>query len=114
MRISLMISLLLLSFAAFADDDLWQKLQHEPNMVVVMRNAVSSGNRDGTNMLAWDPSGKCIGESTLTHEGKIQAKQIGEAFSRRGIKPFVIASPMCRCRETAQIAFGKFVTDPEF
>ena len=113
MRISLMISILLLSFATFADEDLWQKLQQEPNMVVVMRNAASSGNRDGTNMLAWDSSGKCIGESILTPEGKIQAKQIGEAFSKRGIKPFVITSPMCRCRETAQIAFGEFVTDPE-
>jgi broad specificity phosphatase PhoE len=113
MRISLMIPTLLLSFAAPADDGLWQKLQQEPNMVVVMRNADSSGNRDGTNMLAWDSSGKCIGESTLTPEGKAQAKRIGEAFAKRGIEPFVITSPMCRCRETAQIAFGEFVTDPE-
>jgi len=113
MGISMMVSILLLSFAAFADGDLWQKLQQEPNMVVVMRNAESSGNRDGTNMLAWDSSGKCLGESTLTPEGKIQAKRIGDAFNKRGVKPFVITSPMCRCRETAQIAFGEFVTDPE-
>lgn len=108
-----MISVLLLSSSAVADNALWQKLQQEPNMVVVMRNAESGGNRDGTNMLTWDSSGKCIGESTLTTEGKIQAKRIGEAFIKRGIKSFVITSPMCRCRETAQIAFGKFVTDPE-
>jgi phosphohistidine phosphatase SixA len=113
MRISLKISVLLLSFSAFADDALWQKLQQEPNMIVVMRNAESSGNRDGTNMLTWDSSGKCIGESTLTVEGKTQAKRMGEAFTKRGIKPLVITSPMCRCRETAQIAFGEFVTDPE-
>jgi len=113
MRISLMFSLLLLSFSAVAENDLWQKLQQEPNMVIVMRNAESSGNRDGTNMLEWDSSGKCLGESTLTPEGKIQAKRIGEAFSKRGIKPFVITSPMCRCRETAKIAFGEFVTKPE-
>jgi len=108
-----MITILLLSFAAVADNGLWQKLQHEPNMVVVMRNAESSGNRDGTNMLAWDSSGKCIGESNLTSEGRTQAKRIGEAFAKRGIEPLVITSPMCRCRETAQIAFGDFVTDPE-
>ena len=113
MRVSLMISILLLAFAAIADDGLWQKLQEEPNMVVVMRNAESSGNLDGANMLTWDSSGKCIGESTLTLEGKIQAKRIGEAFSERGINPFVITSPMCRCRETAQIAFGTFTTDPQ-
>ncbi|MCP5413377.1 MAG: histidine phosphatase family protein [Chromatiaceae bacterium] len=113
MRITLMISILLLSFVAVADNGLWLKLQYEPNMVVVMRNAESSGNRDGNNMFAWDSSGKCIGESTLTPEGKTQAQRIGEAFARRGIEPLVITSPMCRCRETAQIAFGKFVTDPE-
>lgn len=113
MRVSLMISILLFSFGAVADDGLWKKLQQDPNMVAVMRNAESSGNRDGTNMLTWDSSGKCAGESTLTPEGEAQAKQIGEEFSQRGIKPFVITSPMCRCRETAQIAFGKFVTDPE-
>ena len=112
MRVSLMISILLFSFAGVADNGLWHKLQQEPNMVVVMRNAESSGNRDGTNMLAYDLSGKCIGESTLTLEGKAQAKRIGEAFAERGIKPFVITSPMCRCRETAQIAFGEFITHP--
>jgi broad specificity phosphatase PhoE len=112
MRISFVISILLLSFSAVADDGLWQKLQEEPNMVVVMRNAESRGNLDGSSMLAWDSSGKCIGESMLTLEGKAQAKRIGEAFSKRGIKPFVITSPMCRCRETAQIAFGEFESDP--
>jgi broad specificity phosphatase PhoE len=112
MRISFVISILLLSFSAVADDRLWQKLQEEPNMVAVMRNAESRGNLDGSNMLAWDSSGRCIGESTLTLEGKAQAKRIGEAFSKRGIKPFVITSPMCRCKETAQIAFGEFESDP--
>jgi len=113
MRVSLGISILLSPFAAIADDGLWEKLQKEPNMVVVMRNAESSGNRDRENMLTWDSSGKCVGESTLTPKGQAQAKRIGEAFAERGIKPFVITSPMCRCKETAQIAFGKFIAAPE-
>jgi phosphohistidine phosphatase SixA len=82
-------------------------------MIVLMRNAESSGNRDGTNMLVWDESGKCNGESTLTDEGKVHAKKIGAAFSKHGIKPIVISSPMCRCTQTAEIAFGKYVTHPE-
>lgn len=81
-------------------------------MIVLMRNAESAGNRDGGNMLAWDPSGRCVGESTLTAAGKAHAVKIGAAFNAQGIKPTVINSPMCRCRETAQIAFGTFVTDP--
>ena len=62
---------------------------------------------------AWDASGKCEGESTLTAEGKSQAKRIGVAFAEHGIRPTVISSPMCRCTETAQIAFGKYSTDPD-
>lgn len=108
-----MIAILLSPIATLAENALWQKLQQEPNMVVVLRNAESSGNRDGSNMLAWDSSGRCMGESTLTPEGKRQAKRMGEAFAKRGIEPIVITSPMCRCRETAQIAFGEFVTDPQ-
>ena len=82
-------------------------------MVVVMRNAESSGNRDGNDMLTWDSSGRCIGESTLTPDGRVQAERIGEIFRKHRIKPFVISSPMCRCTETARIAFGEYVTNPD-
>ena len=97
----------------FADNLLWKKLQDDSNMVVIMRNSESSGNKDGSNMLVWDKTGNCKGESKLTKKGKAHAKRIGEAFSRHGIKPLVISSPMCRCTETAQIAFGKYLTDPD-
>lgn len=113
MRTTLLIILLVLFSGAVADESLWQKVEHDSNIVVFMRNAESSGNRDGTNMLKWDSSGKCIGESTLTAVGRTQARRVGEAFEKRGINPLVISSPMCRCKETAQIAFGKFLTDPD-
>lgn len=113
MRISLAICILFFSFATIADETLWQQLQREPNMIVVVRNAESSGNRDGANMLTWDPSGRCFGESVLTAEGKVQAKRIGEEFAKRGVKPLVISSPMCRCKETAEIAFGNFETNSQ-
>ena len=82
-------------------------------MVVLMRNAESSGNRDGANMLTWDDSGNCRGESLLTEAGKAHAKRIGEVFAQHMINPTVITSPMCRCRDTAQIAFGDYLTDAE-
>lgn len=113
MRTTWLIALFSVSFGAVAEESLWQKLQQDSNMVVLMRNAESSGNLDGANMLAWDSSGKCIGESTLTAKGKEQAKQVGERFAKRGIKPMVISSPMCRCSETAKIAFGKLLIDPD-
>lgn len=103
----------LITFSVAANDLLWEKIQREPNIIVLMRNTESSGNRDGGNMLVWDASGNCKGESILTKKGNDHAKKIGEAFARHGIKPTVISSPMCRCSETAKIAFGKYVTDPQ-
>jgi len=105
--------LTLFTSVAIANESLWEKLRNDPNMVVLMRNSESIGNRDGSNMLIWDASGKCEGESTLTDAGKVQARRIGVAFSEHGIKPKVISSPICRCTETARIAFGDYVTDPD-
>lgn len=113
MRVILIFALLLTTFVAVADNSLWEKLRRDPNMVVLVRNTESSGNRDGVNMLSWDASGNCEGESTLTEKGKAHAKKIGEAFARHGVRPMVISSPMCRCRETSRIAFGEYVTDAD-
>jgi phosphohistidine phosphatase SixA len=113
MRIIWILSLSLIVSSGSADESLWQKLKQDQNMIVLMRNSESSGNRDGANMLNWDDSGNCKGESTLTDEGKAHARKIGAAFSKYGIKPKVISSPMCRCTKTAEIAFGEYETDPE-
>ena len=113
MRVNWLLCLSLISLSVGAEESLWRDLKYESNMIVLMRNAESSGNRDGINLLNWDASGKCNGESTLTDEGKAHAKKIGAAFSKHGIKPKVISSPMCRCTETAKIAFGDYITDPE-
>lgn len=110
-RTTWVIALLTVSLTALADDDLWKQLQNDSHMVVFMRNAESSGNKDGANMLVWDATGECAGESTLTPSGREQAKAIGVAFAAHGIEPIVISSPMCRCKETARIAFGGFATD---
>ena len=91
-----------------ANELLWERLRTEPNLVVLMRHTQPAGG----NSLTWDASGTCRGESMLTAEGKAHARKIGEEFTKHGIKPTVIASPMCRCRETARIAFGEeAVTD---
>ncbi len=92
-----------LAAPAMADDALWARLKTEPNLVVLMRHAQPRGG----NPLTWDESGGCKGESMLTVEGKSHARRIGDAFASRGIVPRVISSPMCRCRDTATIAFGE-------
>jgi phosphohistidine phosphatase SixA len=113
MRIIWLLSFSLIMSSANAEELVWQKLKQDQNMIVIMRNSESNGNRDGINMLEWDATGKCEGESTLTDEGRAHAKNIGTAFSKHGIKPKVISSPMCRCTETAEIAFGDYISDPE-
>ena len=102
----LALSLLLAGFmsAAGADELLWQKLKAEPNLVVLMRHSQPA---PGNNPLLWDESGQCKGESMLSAEGVAHAKRVGEAFRARGIKPAVLSSPMCRCRDTARLAFGE-------
>jgi len=94
---------------AWADDDaLWKRLEGDAGLVVLMRHAQPVGG----DPLLWDESGNCVGEPMLTDGGKAHARRIGEAFSSRGIRPIVISSPMCRCRDTARIAFGDaLVTD---
>jgi phosphohistidine phosphatase SixA len=87
---------------AWADDMLWGKLKTEADLVVLMRHAQPSGG----NPLTWDETGNCQGESMLTASGKAHAKRIGEAFAAHGVKARIISSPMCRCRDTARIAFG--------
>ena len=43
----------------------------------------------------------------------VEAKRLGDAFAVRGIAVRVVSSPMCRCTQTATIAFGeRYDTDP--
>ena len=107
--ILLLLLLLCPTLPAWANDDaLWKRLKSEGGLVVLMRHAQPAGG----NPLLWDESGNCVGEPMLTDGGKAHARRIGEAFASRGIRPSVISSPMCRCRDTARIAFGDaLVTD---
>ncbi|HRO58725.1 MAG TPA: phosphoglycerate mutase family protein [Burkholderiaceae bacterium] len=99
-----------LSLPARAGDELWLRLKSEPNMVVLMRHTHASGG----NALAWDQSGACKGELVLSAKGKAHAKRIGARFAAHGIAPLSVSSPMCRCLQTAEIAFGGArIVDPE-
>lgn len=98
------------AFAAHADERLWKRLAEEPDMVVLMRHEQAAGRAP----LVWDETGQCRGEDRLTARGRDGARRIGEAFAQRAIRPAVISSPMCRCRDTAEIAFGStYASDPE-
>jgi phosphohistidine phosphatase SixA len=36
-----------------------------------------------------------------------------DGIQYRGLKPFAISSPLCRCRDTAELAFGEALIDPD-
>ncbi len=108
MRVATFILLGAVACRVCADDMLWRKLETEADLVVLMRHTQPAGG----NPLTLDESGSCKGESMLTAGGEAHAKRIGGAFAAHGVKPRVISSPMCRCRDTARIAFGDIaVTD---
>lgn len=98
-----------LAGVANANELLWVRIKMEPNIVVLTRHMQSAGGKP----LVWDESGGCQGEARLTSAGRADARKLGELFSAQSIKPIVISSPMCRCRETAAIAFGEALVDPD-
>jgi len=50
----------------------------------------------------------CSTQRGLSEKGRRQAVSIGEAFRKLGIPVGeVLASPYCRCQETAKLAFGR-------
>lgn len=95
--------------AAHADEVLWARIKMESNIVILTRHMQSAGGKP----LVWDESGACQGEARLTAEGRSDSQKLGKLFSGQSIKPLVISSPMCRCRETATLAFGNALVDPD-
>ena len=99
----------LLAFLAVAGEGLaseqvWALLKGG-GQVILMRHAITTpGVGDPPGMRLDD----CSTQRNLTDEGRRHARRIGEAFRARGIVvDRVLASPWCRCLETARLAFGK-------
>jgi len=86
------------------DARLWAQLRHGGN-VILMRHA-STGPGLG------DPPGfrldDCATQRNLSDAGRQEALAVGERLRRERVPiAKVYTSPWCRCRETAQLAFGR-------
>lgn len=109
MRLLVSLVFALLSSVASGDEELWDFLASKENVVVVMRHAHANEG----DPLVWDETGNCKGERELTEKGRAHARKLAEKFASHGIKPVIISSPMCRCLNTVEIAFGvEPITDP--
>ena len=101
--------LLAVSGARAAGEQLWPLLK-AGGQVILMRHAITTpGVGDPPGMRLDD----CSTQRNLTDDGRRHAREAGEAFRARGIAvDRVLASPWCRCMETARLAFGKAEAAP--
>ena len=77
------------------------------NNLIFIRHAYAPGSGDPDNFDIYD----CSTQRNLSKSGRKQSKKIGNFFETNKIPiEQVITSEWCRCKETAQIAFGKFET----
>jgi phosphohistidine phosphatase SixA len=72
-------------------------------LVVAMRHALAPGTFDPPGFRLGD----CSTQRNLSDEGRAQAQRIGAWFRQHGLVPTAVrSSEWCRCRDTAQLAFG--------
>jgi phosphohistidine phosphatase SixA len=75
-------------------------------LVVYFRHAATDFSQNDEKMRDFDD---CANQRNLTDAGREQSRKIGAAWRALGIPVGnVYASPYCRTRETAQLAFGKY------
>ncbi|MES2938120.1 MAG: histidine phosphatase family protein [Pseudomonadota bacterium] len=104
----LLLAASLLSAQAWANDEaLWALLQRGGNVVVVRHALTTPGVGDPEGMKLDD----CASQRNLSDPGWAEARRLGQALQRRGIRfERVLSSRWCRCLETARLATGR---DPE-
>ena len=100
--------IIFISLASSVKADLNKKLIYkleEGSKLIFIRHAYAPGSGDPNNFNLND----CSTQRNLSEEGRKQSKYIGEFFKNNNVKiDKVLSSEWCRCKETAQIAFGKF------
>lgn len=80
----------------------------EGGHVLYLRHTKTDPSQDDET----DPLGDCTRQRLLTDEGRADARALGEALRRLEVPVGeVVASPFCRARETAELAFGRVRTD---
>ena len=88
-----------------ADDEALWTLLRGGGQVIMLRHA-------GTIGTFGDPPGfrleDCSTQRNLTEAGREQARKIGEVFRAREVPiARVLSSSVCRCLDTARLAFGR-------
>ncbi|MDB5886409.1 MAG: Phosphoglycerate mutase [Polaromonas sp.] len=103
-------SLLVSPWWAHAQSDALARRLRAGACVVVLRHAQ-------TDPGIGDPPGfrldRCSTQRNLSDEGRRQAQSIGRWFASRSLAPQAVqSSAWCRCRDTADLAFGRHAVWP--
>jgi hypothetical protein len=89
------------------DPALTLKTLREGGFVILVRHTARD-NLEGRPLWQADRTDTCIRGSELNEEGKLQARIMRDAFERERIPVGeVVATPTCRARQVAELAFGK-------
>ncbi|MBE0492874.1 MAG: histidine phosphatase family protein [Thiomicrospira sp.] len=98
-----------LNNAQAEDEEFWAALQQGGKVVLVQHAKL---DEDVGDPFSLDPS--CFIERNLSDEGRTQAQVIGHTFRHYQVPiEAVYASPHCRTKDTAQLAFGQYEIKPE-
>jgi len=88
--------------ASSAKDAALAKALKQGGVVLVMRHAKTENTTDRVETI-----GDCTTQRNLSEEGREQARQIGRDITALGVPvDKVLASPLCRAKDTADLAFG--------
>jgi phosphohistidine phosphatase SixA len=88
--------------AASGKDVALARALEQGGVVLVMRHAKTETATDEVEVL-----GDCAKQRNLSDEGREQARRIGRDVKAFGVPvKRVLASPLCRAKETADLAFG--------
>ncbi|MEY2800567.1 MAG: hypothetical protein RL513_151 [Pseudomonadota bacterium] len=100
----------LMCAAASAQTDLPQRLQ-SGGLNLFFRHAITEGQDPYKVNPPNETLSSCATQRPLNETGRAQAREIGRRINDLGI-PIgeVYASPVCRCEETARLAFGRVTT----
>jgi phosphohistidine phosphatase SixA len=88
--------------ASSAKDAALAKALKQGGVVLVMRHAKTENTTNRVETI-----GDCTTQRNLSEEGREQARQIGRDIKALGVPvDKVLASPLCRAKDTADLAFG--------
>ena len=93
-----------------ASADIWSALRQGGHVILIRHGAVDNLTKSTSPDADFEG---CEGQYNLTDEGRDLVKHLGNSLRKRKI-PIggVLASPLCRTRDTARIALGSFRVFP--